>query len=334
MAADSISKTAFITHNGLYEWLYMPFGLRNAGSTYQRATNDILRPHQDYASAYIDDTTVYSLEWEEHLEELEHVLNSYRQAGMTLKLKKCDFAKPQVEFVGHVVGSGHVAVLTNKTDAISRISEPTTKSLLRSFLGMATYYRSFIKNFSQVVAPLTELTKAKQSNSIQFNAEQREAFNTVKCLLTSAEVLHAPDYNKRFEIHTDASSYAIGATLCQRGDHGEEYPISFFSAKLTDTQQRWSTIEKEAYAVIASLNHFDVIVFGREIWLYTDHNPLAFLVQCVPRSAKLTRWALALQRYNLTVFHKSGKANADADCLSRMNYSTMDNSCGAESRVG
>ena len=145
MAADSVSKTAFITHGGLYEWLYMPFGLKNAGSTYQRAINHILQPHQEYASAYIDDTIVYSSEWDRHMTELEQVLESYREAGMTLKLRKCDFAKPRVEFVGHLVGSGQIAVIHNKTDAISRISEPSTKSLLRSFLGMATYYRTFIR---------------------------------------------------------------------------------------------------------------------------------------------------------------------------------------------
>ena len=323
---DDQDKTAFTTPWGTFKYVKMPFGLKNAGSTYQRAINHILHPHQAYASAYIDDTIVYSSEWDRHMDELEQVLASYREAGMTLKLRKCDFAKPRVEFVGHLVGSGQIAVIHNKTEAISRISEPTTKSLLRSFLGMATYYRAFIKNYSQVVVPLTELTKSKHSNKIVFNAEQQAAFNKIKTLLCSAEALHAPDYSLPFEVHTDASNYAIGATLCQRGGNGEEKPIGFFSAKLNETQQRWSTIEKEAYSVIAALNHFDVIVFGREIKLFTDHNPLTFLVQCVPRSAKLCRWGLALQRYNITVVHRSGQSNANADCLSRMDY--LDSPCG------
>ena len=197
---------------------------------------------------------------------------------------------------------------------------------------MATYYRAFIKNYSQVVTPLTERTKTKQNTKIQLNAEQGEAFNQIKALLCNAAVLHAPNYNEPLEMHTDASNYAIGATLYQRGMNGEEKPIGFFSAKLSETQQRWSTIEKEAYAVIAALNHFDVIVFGRRIKLFTDHNPLTFLVQCVPRSAKLTRWSLALQRYDITVCHRSGRSNANADCLSRMSYAS--DSCAAEPQDG
>lgn len=248
------------------------------------------------------------------------MLSAFSRSGMTLKLKKCGFAKPEIEFVGHTVGSGRISVLKSKTEAISRIKEPTCKKLLRSFLGMASYYRSFIKNFSDIVAPLTELTKSKQTNHLVFNDEQRNAFVAIKNSLTNAEFLNSPDYTKPFEIHTDASNYAIGACLCQRDDKGIEKPISFFSNKLTDTQQRWSTIEKEAFAVIASLQKFDVMVFGSSINLYTDHNPLTYLVQSVPKSGKLTRWALALQRYDISVKHRSGKSNANADCLSRMDF--------------
>ena len=130
----------------------------------------------------------------------------------------------------------------------------------------------------------------------------------------------SPDYSKSFEIYTDASDYAIGACLAQRDDKLVERPVSFFSKKLTDTQKRWSTIEKEAFAVIAILHRLDVIVFGFHILLYTDHNPLTYLVNCLPKSAKLTRWALALQRYDITVLHRSGKDNSNVDSLSRMIY--------------
>jgi hypothetical protein len=161
------------------------------------------------------------------------------------------------------------------------------------------------------------LTKKHQANAIRFNNDQRAAFLELKKQLCNTVVLYTPRSDRPYIIRTDASDYAIGASLSQLDDEGREHPVAFASSKLTDVQTRWSTIEKEAYAVVFALRKFDVNVFGCHIDLFTDHNPLQYLVTCAPNSAKLTRWALSLSRYDITVTHIPGKDNITADCLSR-----------------
>ena len=166
--------------------------------------------------------------------------------------------------------------------------------------------------------PLTELTKGGKAGSISFTSKEREAFLLLKNKLCSSEVLTSPVYDRPFQIQCDASDYAIGCCLSQIDDLGRERPIAFASAKLTDVQRRWSTLEKESYAVIYALRKFDHIVFSSPIVLYSDHNPLVYMASGTPKSAKATRWALSLSRYDLEIKHKSGSENTNADCLSRL----------------
>ena len=316
MRTEDIHKTAFKTHKGLFEWLVMPFGLKTASNTFQKVMNDLLYPHSDYANAYIDDTAVHSFSWEDHLMHLERVFQAFLDVGMTLKLSKSHFAKPKVNYIGHVVGSGLRTVQQDKVEAIKNIPEPTNKKQLRSFLGVCSFYRSYVPRFSEIALPLTNLTKNDQPNVIRFADKHKAAFRSLKHSLCQSVGLHTPCADQPFVIHTDASDFAVGACLSQVVNE-EHNPIAFASAKLSDVQQRWSTIEKEAYAIIFALNKFDFIVFGREIHLYTDHNPLQYITACTPKSAKLTRWALSLSRYNVKVFHIKGKDNVVADFLSR-----------------
>ena len=208
------------------------------------------------------------------------------------------------------------AVQQDKVEAIRSIPEPTNKKQLRSFLGVCSFYRGYVPHFSEVALPLTNLTKNDQPNNFKFTEEHRSSFCKLKMSLCEATGLHAPCPDKPFIIHSDASDFAVGACLSQM-IHGNETPIAFASAKLSDVQRRWSTIEKEAYGIIFSLKKFDYLVFGREIVLYTDHNPLQYITACTPKSAKLTRWALSLSRYNITIRHIKGSNNVVADFLSR-----------------
>ena len=317
MRESDIPKTAFVTHRGLFEWLVMPFGLKTASNTFQRAMNDILRSHTSYAHAYIDDTAVYSRTWDEHLTHLDNVLSEFENVGMTLRLSKCLWALPKVQFIGHDVGSGQRTVIQSKVEAIKIVPEPRNKKLLRSFLGMCAFYRSYIANYSDIALPLTEMTKNRQSTNFTFNDVQRAAFLLLKDKLCKCTALYSPMPGKPFIIRTDASGVAVGASVSQVDDQNHERPIAFASAKLTEVQQRWSAIESEAYAVIFALKKFDVIVFGSPIVLYSDHNPLQYLAACLPKSAKLTRWSLSLTRYDITVRHIKGSENVVADCLSR-----------------
>jgi len=314
---SDIQKTAFITHRGLFEWLVMPFGLKTAGNTFQRVADTLLAPHTEYAGAYIDDTIVHSSTWKRHLHHLEAVFTSFSDAGMTLKLSKCVFGKDKVKFIGHEVGSGKRTALKSKVEAIKCIPEPHTKKLLRSFLGMTNFYRQYIPNYSEIALPLTEMTKGTCPFKIKFEEKERAAFIKLKECLCNSVTLHTPIPDRPFIIRTDASDYAVGACLSQSTEEGVELPIAFASAKLTDVQTRWSTIEKEAFAVIFALQKFDVIVYGARIELFSDHNPLKYLVNCAPKSAKLTRWALSLSRYDIHVHHIKGVENVSADFLSR-----------------
>lgn len=319
MDKDSIKLTAFVTHRGQFENLYMPFGLKCASQTFQRALDRILAPVYDCAKAYIDDVCCHTVgELDVHLNALDKVLQTLSDAGLTLKLSKCKFAMPKLQYVGHVIGSGTLQPNPSKVEALKNLSPPDTKKKVRSILAMFRYYHSFIPNFSDIIVPLVELTKHRQSSSFQLNEPQLNAFVKLKESLINAVALHCPVYGKPFIVHTDASDYAISGCLSQLNDYGVEVPIMFVSKKLSDVQRKWSVIEKEAFAIVYSLKQFDYFIFGYPVLLYTDHNPLTYMLNSIPKSAKLTRWSLSLQRWDITLKYKDTKSNVVADCLSRV----------------
>ncbi|GBN32960.1 Retrovirus-related Pol polyprotein from transposon 297 [Araneus ventricosus] len=205
-----------------------------------------------------------------------------------------------------------------KAEVLRNLSRPSTKKELRSFLGLASYYRDYIPNFSEIVLPLTDLTKRKVSNILPWSIEVEEAFVKIKDELIRMPTLHTPDISRPFWLCTDASATAIGACLAQHDDVGKELPIAFFSKKLTPTQMKWSTIEREAFCVLEALKKFDAWVFGGKIQVVSDHNLLTYLTSSAPHGAKLSRWALALQRYNLTISYRRGIQHGNADAVSRL----------------
>ena len=261
---ESRDKTAFITHRGLFHWNVLSFGLKNAGATFQKTINTILKDYRKYACAYIDDTSVHSNTWEEHLVHLDAVLTAFENSGMTLKLSKCKFGKSTVKYVGHIIGSGRIAADQSKIAAILDMPVPTTKKLWRSFIGMVNYYRAYIPNMAELLIPLTELTKSKMPNKVRITEAVTRAFEEFKEILCSPKVLRTARYDRDFIIQCDASFYAVGACLAQLDNDGSEHPIAFASSKLSDVQRRWSTIEKEGYAIIFALRKFDAMVFGQK----------------------------------------------------------------------
>jgi hypothetical protein len=182
---------------------------------------------------------------------------------------------------------------------------------------MFRFYSHVIPRFSEICLPLTDLTGKSKPKDLQFNETEREAFCKLKQALIDSTGVYAPDYSKRFIIACDASERAVAASLSQIDETGLERPIAFASAKLNPTQSRWSAIERESYSCLFALKTFDVYIFGSEVDLITDHNPLTYLVNCTPKSPKLERWILGLQRWSLNIQHRAGKDNVVADCLSR-----------------
>jgi len=197
------------------------------------------------------------------------------------------------------------------------LKEPVSKKGVRSILAMFRFYCHLIPRFSEICLPLTDLTGKNKPKDVVLSEEARNAFLLLKKSLIDSTGVYSTRYDRKFIVTCDASDRSIAGCLSQLGDDGLERPIAFVSAKLNDTQSRWSTIEKESYACLYALKCFDVYIFGSEIELITDHNPLTYLVNCTPRSSKLERWILGLQRWSLVIKHRAGKQNVVADCLSR-----------------
>jgi len=319
VAEESSWLTAFVTHDGLYEWLRMPFGLKNAGATFVRAVRTVLRPVQAFCDSYVDDMGVGSSDWRSHLGHVREFLMIMRKSGMTLNLAKCEFGKAEVKFVGRLVGSGTHRADPQRLEGLAKMDPPHTKKELRKILGAFGYYREYIPHFADIAKPLTDLTQQNVPSNIssRWSVDCQLSFERLRSELVSSHVLRIPNVGKPFTLHTDASGRAVGATLGQLDDSGVEQPLAFASQKLSDTQASWATIEKEAYAVIWALNRFRNLIFGSLVSVYCDHNPLQYVRECAPKSAKLLRWSLALQEFNIDFHYKKGCQNVVADWLSR-----------------
>ena len=310
--------SAFVTPNGLYQYKVMPFGMKNSPATFQRLINWVIQGLEGCA-AYIDDVVICSKSWLEHVEQIQAFFDRLTQAKLTVNLKKSEFGKAQVVFLGHVVGQGQVRPVQAKVEAIVNFSVPTTKRELMRFLGMAGFYRKYCKNFSDVASPLTNLLSKKVD--FLWSEECSRAFCQVKAVLMNSPVLMAPRIDHPFKLAVDASDTGAGAALLQEDSQGIEHPVCYFSKKFSKCQRNYSTIEKEALAMVLALQHFEVYVGSTTgpVVVYTDHNPLTFLSRVRNKNQRLLRWSLFLQEYNLDIKHVKGRDNVVADALSRVN---------------
>lgn len=306
-------KTAFKTRNGLYEWLVMPFGLSNAPSTFMHIMTQMLRDFIGrFVVVYFDDILVYSPDPIIHQNHLRQVLSVLKRQKMYLNLKKCSFMTNSLVFLGFIVSSDGVKVDPEKIKSIIEWPEPKTVTEVRSFHGLASFYRRFIRNFSTIMAPITACLKKE---SFYWKTASSRAFKEIKDLLTNAPILILPDFSKPFEVDCDASHIGIGAVLSQ-----ERRPVAFFSEKLNEAKQKYSTYELEFYAVIQALRHWRHYLIQREFILYTDHDSLRHINSQKRLCAKHVRWVSYLQEFTFIIKHKSGEQNKVADALSRRSY--------------
>ncbi len=308
--------STFVTPDSFLQYTRMAFGLRNAPATFQRLMFLVLG-NVPNCNFYLDDVVIYSFSWAEHLSTLYDVFQRLSAASLTLNLRKCEFAKASITYLGKQVGNSQVRPLDGKIAAVLEFPVPTTRRELRRFLGMVGYYRCFCNNFSSVVAPFTRLCSPKVDFSWTNDCQQ--AFLSAKSLLCSAPVLSAPEVSRVSQLEVNASAVGAGAVLLQEGADGLAHPVSYFSAKFNHHQLNYSTIEKETLALLLALRHFDVYVGGSmfPVTVCTDHNPLVFLSKMYNHNQRLMRWALIVQPYNLEIRHKRGSENVVADALSR-----------------
>ena len=322
MAPEDKEKTAFSaglsSGHALYQFTRMPFGLKNSPSYFQELMGKVLEGIP-FARAYVDDVIIYSKNIDEHVEHIEIVFQRLREHGLKLKLPKCQFLTDETKYLGFVVNAQGIKPDPDKIRAIKNLPRPTTVKEVRAISGLLNYYRRFLPNLSSILRPLTELTK--KYARFHWTDECQAAFDFIKTHVCTVPILSFPDPNKPYIIHTDASNYGIGAVLSQKTDDGEK-PIYFFSQKLSDTQRRWSVIERECFAILTALKKFDHYIHGTPTTLFTDHKPLEFLLRGDIQNPRIANWSVLISAYDLEIKHISGVDNNLADLLSRAPQST------------
>lgn len=312
-------KCSFVTHHGVWTWNRMPFGLKNSPATFVKAVRQVLFPIREHSDAYVDDMFTISSSFQEHLSHLCEFLHAIKSSGLTLNLDKCNFAQNTVKFVGYIVGCGQFKPDPDKVSAVLKLKPPETIAEVRSVLGVLGFYRDHVPLYAEIAKPLTDLTSVKKSPLFKLGEKELLAFDTLKHLVCESPVLASPRFGEPFILHTDASQFIVAGCLSQSNEVGSVHPVAYCSRKLSGSQINWSIVEKEAYAVVWSLNKYHDIIFGAHVTVYTDHDPLRYLLNNTTHSAKLTRWYLAIQQYDVTFEYISSVKNLIADGLTRIN---------------
>ena len=314
--AESRPITAFTVPNrGLFQFRRLPFGLHNSPATWQRLIDRVigadLEPH---VFVYLDDIVIVTNDFDKHLEVLWEVLTRLMAAGLTVRRDKCHFCRPELRYLGYVVDKHGLHVDPEKVSAILNLPIPTTVTEVRRVLGMASWYRRFIPNFSSVVSPITSLTK--KNFKFLWSDECQLAFSQIKEALVAAPILRCPDFTIEFTIQTDASDYGLGAILTQTHSDGE-HVVSYISCSLHKAARNYSTTEKECLAVLWAIEKFRPYVEGTHFTVITDHHSLIWLNNLKDPSGRLARWSVRLQQYDFDIIHRKGKDHVVPDILSR-----------------
>lgn len=319
---EDIPKTAVITPFGLFEFLVLPFGLRNAAQTFQRFIHEVLR-ELNFCFAYLDDILVFSSSEQEHKFHLETIFKRLKDFGMTVNVDKSMFGKDSISFLGYHVSSKGILPLPERVESIVGYKLPETVSELKRFLGIINYYRRSLPKTAETQLLLTDLTKGSRKNDktkIEWSQEQEAAFVELKNSLANAAMLSHPDPSLPISLYVDASNRSIGAVLQQhKGDNIE--PLAFFSKKLSNTEQIYSTYDRELLAAYSAVRHFRHFVEGREFVIFTDHKPLTFAFSKKTDSTmspRQIRQLSYLAQFSTNIQHISGKSNVVADALSRI----------------
>ena len=316
--ASSKEKTAFTTHCGLFQFNRMPFGLCNAPSTFQRLMQTVLVGLEGKTCfVYIDDILVCSRTFDDHVRHLQAVFDRLRTANLKLKVQKCVFLRDEVQYLGHTISKHGIAPDPSKVSKVQNFPVPTDLNKLRQFLGLASYYRRFIKNFAAVAAPLHALTK--KDVSYVWTVQCQEAFQQLKQLLCSAPVLAYPQFGPghQFVLETDASLAGLGAVLSQNDDKGHLHPVAYASRALHKHEVNYHITELETLGIVWAVKYFRAYLLGHHCVVLTDHAACTSLLNSTNPSAKLARWAMIVQEMDLDIRYRSGKSNCSADALSR-----------------
>ena len=309
---------AFRSDFGFWQFCTLPFGAKNASKTFQRLINHVLRGAEGYCMSHVDDIIIFSNTWSDHLTHIHDVLSRLKAAGLVANPAKCAFARNSIKCLGHVLENGTIKPDPDKVKAIMTFPTPVTKKNVKSFLGVVNFYRPFINKCAEVAKPLTDLTRRDEPDKVRWMDIHEQSFKKLKECLCSEPVLVAPDPSKGYILKSDACQNSVAALLAQLGEDGIEHPVAYASQKLSPAQIQYSTTEKEFYGILFGLDHFSTYTYGAPIKVYTDHAALTWVNKMANHNSRLTRWALAMQKYDITeVRHVPGKNFGDIDGLSR-----------------
>lgn len=321
MEESDIPKTAIITPFGLFEFLFMPFGLKNAAQTFQRLMDEVLRG-LDFAFVFIDDICIASETYEQHVEHIRMVFDKLKKYGLRINQNKCEFAKHEMKFLGHLLVPGGIKPLPEKVEAIKTFPKPTMVFQLRKFLLMINFYRMFVPQAAEVQEVLQQLIPGNKKNDktlINWTKETSEAFEQYKSMLSEATLLAHPIMHAKLIVATDACSTAVGGVVHQF-QNGEIQALGFFSKKLKDNERNWPTYDRELLAIYLTIKHFDYLLEGRDFEVYCDHKPLSYAFTKKPQKEipRRIEQLYYISQYTTKIIHIPGKENLVADIMSRI----------------
>ena len=326
LAEESQKYTAFKTRNAVYEWKRVPMGLKGAPSYFQREVahgvlGDLLGQQ---CELFLDDLIIFASEEDEFVRNLEMCLDRLEKAGITCNPEKCRFGHDKIEYVGHVIDKDGLSFSDEKKQEVLDFPPPQFLKELQRFFGMVNYFEGHLRNLATELGPLRRLLNSSQQiGRLVWEPEHQKTFDRVKSMINDIPKLFFVDPTE-VKVYTDASDYGIGGYICQliksRDDQGNEIiteqPIAFMSKSLTKTERRWTTVEKECYAIYMTLKKYEYLLRDIPFKIKTDHANLLYLN--VPPSSKVLRWKIAIQEYDFQVTHIPGKDNIVADAFSRL----------------
>ena len=316
---SSRDLTAFSHRTGHFQYSKMAQGLAGAPSTFQRLMDSLFRGQQFYyLLTFLDDLLCVSSTFTDHVEHLRKILQTLKEAGLKLSPQKVNIGQSQVMFLGHHLTREGYKPSSDNIQAIVTYPEPSTVKQIRQFIGMATFYRKFVRDFALIARPLYDLTKVDVP--FQWGKSQQVAFDTLKDKLCSMPVLQYPSFSKVMRLETDASGLSIGSILSQPDDEGKNHPVAYAGRGLTPAEKNYDVTGRELLAVVWSYVHFRVYLEGREFELVTDHSALKYMMGLKNPSPKYARWILLLQGAKYKLMIRPGKANSGPDALSRREY--------------
>ena len=315
--ANGQEKTAFATHQGLYEFRVMPFGVMNAPAVFQRLMQRVLSGLQ-FISVYLDDVIVYSETLTEHVSHLRIVFERLRTAGLKLNPAKCRFVCDEVEYLGHLITPAGLKPSERNLSAVREFQVSTNLKHLRQFLGLTSHYRRFIHNYAKIAHPLYALLQ--KGAQYQWTAEYEVAFEVLKSKLLSPPILAYPDFKKDFVLETNASKLGLGAILSQRQEDNRLHPVAYASRSVSASEANYAITNLETLAVVWAITHFRYYLYGYNVTVITDHAAVKAVLGAPNLTGQHARWWSKVYGSGIKlidIVHRAGKESQHADTLSR-----------------